>query len=330
MKLPLFEYSPQPIRRLAHQLEAARLPLMREDAHTAVLKKSLKDLRVTHHPAAGGTAWSTAFLGPVEVELEGPPLSVRGKTAALAGAADPAPERARPDRAAADRGPLGRQGASTTAANTLQVYASQLRKIVATACRGKGRAYRLRIDPDELDAERFERLAEEGDAVLRRRSVSRGRRAARRGALPLAPGLRSPTCATSRPPRARSRASRSWRLVANENRIEADARARAPRPGDRRARSADREQPRRRERLRSLQTCSRSTGQAGRRTRSTPTRLPGQTLLDDARAWSPGLSSRSSSRRSSARTRRSRTTAAPEQRPRARQHAARRPQTRAR
>ena len=28
----------------------------------------------------------------------------------------------------------------------------------------------MRIDPDELDAERFERLAEEGDAALRRRS----------------------------------------------------------------------------------------------------------------------------------------------------------------
>ena len=60
--------------------------------------------------------------------------------------------------------------APATAANTLQVYVSQVRKIVADRLKTEGGAYRLRVEPDELDAERFERLAGEGATALGQKS----------------------------------------------------------------------------------------------------------------------------------------------------------------
>src|SRR6476646_5966860 len=109
------------------------------------------------------------ILGPIEVELEGPPLSVQGKKPRALLALlilrrnEPVPTELLIEDLWGDKAPA-------TAANTLQVYVSQLRKIVHDRVSREGSAYQLRVDPDELDAERFERLAEEGDAALRGRS----------------------------------------------------------------------------------------------------------------------------------------------------------------
>jgi len=109
------------------------------------------------------------ILGPVEVELDGPPVSTKGrKPRALLGLLllhrnEPvAPEQLIDD--------LWGESAPATAANTLQVYVSQVRKIVSDRLRTEGGAYRLRVEPDELDAERFERLAGEGATALGRKA----------------------------------------------------------------------------------------------------------------------------------------------------------------
>jgi predicted ATPase/DNA-binding SARP family transcriptional activator len=160
------------------------------------------------------------ILGPVEVELEGPPLSVKGKKPRALLALlilrrnEPVPTELLIENLWGDKAPA-------TAANTLQVYVSQLRKIVADRVSREGGAYRLRIDPDELDAERFERLVEEGDAALRRRSF-------REAAELLAESLalwRGPALADLRYESfAQGEIARleELRLVANENRIEAE------------------------------------------------------------------------------------------------------------
>jgi len=160
------------------------------------------------------------ILGPVEVELEGPPLSVKGKKPRALLALlilrrnEPVPTELLIESLWGDKAPA-------TAANTLQVYVSQLRKIVGDRVSREGGAYRLCIDPDELDAERFERLAEEGDAALRRRSF-------REAAELLAEALglwRGPALADLRYESfAQGEIARldELRLVANENRIEAE------------------------------------------------------------------------------------------------------------
>ena len=109
------------------------------------------------------------ILGPVEVELDGPLVSTKGrKPRALLGLLllhrnEPvAPEQLIDD--------LWGESAPATAANTLQVYVSQVRKIVSDRLRTEGGAYRLRVEPDELDAERFERLAGEGATALGRKA----------------------------------------------------------------------------------------------------------------------------------------------------------------
>ena len=160
------------------------------------------------------------ILGPVEVAQEGPPLSVNGrKPRALLALLvlrrnEPVPTEVLIEELWGDKAP-------TTAANTLQVYVSQVRKIVGDRVSREGSAYRLRVDPDELDAERFERLAEEGDAALRRRS-SREAADLLNEALAL---WRGPVLADVRYESfAQGEIGRleELRLVANENRLEAD------------------------------------------------------------------------------------------------------------
>ena len=109
------------------------------------------------------------ILGPLEVEADGPPLTVKGRKprALLALLLLHRNELVTPDLLIED---LWGEKAPATAANTLQVYVSQVRKIVADRLTTEGGSYRLRVEPDELDAERFERLAEEGAAALGRRA----------------------------------------------------------------------------------------------------------------------------------------------------------------
>ena len=109
------------------------------------------------------------ILGPLEVEVNGAPLSPKGhKPRALLGLLllnrnqPVAPEQLIDD--------LWGESAPATAANTVQVYVSQVRKIVADRLRTEAGAYRLHVEADELDAERFERLAVEGAAALGRKS----------------------------------------------------------------------------------------------------------------------------------------------------------------
>src|SRR5689334_11629730 len=109
------------------------------------------------------------MLGPIEVVLEGPPRSVKGKkprtllALLLLHRNEPVPTELLIEDLWGDEAPA-------TASNTLQVYVSQLRKIVGDRVAREGSAYRLRVAPGELDADRFEQLAEEGNAALRRRS----------------------------------------------------------------------------------------------------------------------------------------------------------------
>ena len=160
------------------------------------------------------------ILGPLEVELDGPPLSVKGrKPRALLALLLLRRNELVPTELLIDD--LWGDKAPATAANTLQVYVSQLRKIVGDRVSREGGAYRLRVEPDELDAERFERLAEEGDAALRRRSF-------REAAELLAEALalwRGPALADLRYESfAQGEIARleELRLAANENRIEAE------------------------------------------------------------------------------------------------------------
>ena len=160
------------------------------------------------------------MLGPIEVVLDGPPLSVKGKkprallALLLLHRNALVPTELLIEDLWGDKAPA-------TAANTLQVYVSQLRKIVGDRVLREGSAYRLRVDPDELDAERFERLAQEGATALRRRSF-------REAADQLAEALslwRGPALADLRYESfAQGEIARleELRLVTNENRIEAE------------------------------------------------------------------------------------------------------------
>ena len=160
------------------------------------------------------------ILGPLEVEVEGPPLTVKGRkprallALLLLHRNEPVP----PDVLIDD---LWGESAPTTAANTLQVYVSQVRKIVSDRLITEGGSYRLRVEPDELDAERFERMIEEGSSALNRRAY---REAAEllRDALAL---WRGPALADLRYDQfAQGEITRleELRLAATENRIEAE------------------------------------------------------------------------------------------------------------
>ena len=59
-----------------------------------------------------------------------------------------------------------------TAANTLQVYVSQLRKLVGDDLVRDGTGYSLQVAPDALDAERFERLTGEAASALGRQDYA--------------------------------------------------------------------------------------------------------------------------------------------------------------
>jgi predicted ATPase len=160
------------------------------------------------------------ILGPIEVELDGPPLSVKGnKPRSLLALLLLRRNEAVPAELLIED--LWGEKAPATAANTLQVYVSQLRKIVSDRLTREGAAYRLRVDPGELDAERFEQLAEEGDAALRRRSFREAADLLREALVlwrgPALADLRYDAFAQGEIARLEE-----LRLTANENRLEAE------------------------------------------------------------------------------------------------------------
>src|SRR6186997_1203248 len=101
------------------------------------------------------------ILGPLEVVADGPPLTLKGRKprALLALLLLHRNELVPPDVLIED---LWGEKAPATAANTLQVYVSQIRKIVGDRLSTEGGSYRLRVEADEL--------AEEGAAALGRRA----------------------------------------------------------------------------------------------------------------------------------------------------------------
>jgi predicted ATPase/DNA-binding SARP family transcriptional activator len=112
------------------------------------------------------------ILGPLEVRLDGPPFAAKGRKprALLALLLLHRNETVPADRLIDD---LWGESPPATAANTLQVYVSQLRKLVEDRLVREGAGYRLRVEPGELDAERFERMAGEGASALASRSYAK-------------------------------------------------------------------------------------------------------------------------------------------------------------
>lgn len=109
------------------------------------------------------------ILGPLEVQVDGPPASAKGhKPRALLGLL--LLHRNEPVAAEQLIDDLWGDDAPATAGNTLQVYVSQVRKLVPDRLKTEGGSYRLRVEEDELDADRFERLAVEGASALGRKS----------------------------------------------------------------------------------------------------------------------------------------------------------------
>ena len=95
-----------------------------------------------------------------------------------------------------------------TAQKALQVYVSQLRKLLGSErIQRVGPGYLLAVGAEELDLARFERLRDEGSRTRRSRSGA---------------GRRSPTSPTSASRRPRSRGWRSCASRALEERIDAD------------------------------------------------------------------------------------------------------------
>jgi predicted ATPase/DNA-binding SARP family transcriptional activator len=160
------------------------------------------------------------ILGPLEVEIEGPAATVKGRKprALLALLLLRRNELIPPDLLIDD---LWGEKVPATAANTLQVYVSQVRKIVGDRLTTEGGSYRLRVEPDELDAEHFERLADEGGGALSRRAYGDAA-----GLLAEALSLwRGPALADLRYDSfAQGEVARleELRVAATENRIEAD------------------------------------------------------------------------------------------------------------
>ena len=103
------------------------------------------------------------ILGPLEVLDDGRALELGGakQRAVLAVLALNANQAVSVDRIVET---LWGERPPASARKTIQVYVSQLRKLLGKArIETKGGGYRLRVDSDELDLERFERLREAGD-----------------------------------------------------------------------------------------------------------------------------------------------------------------------
>ena len=61
---------------------------------------------------------------------------------------------------------MGREAAATTAPAYVQNCVSKLRKVIGKeTVETRAPGYRLRVDPDSIDARRFERLVREARAV---------------------------------------------------------------------------------------------------------------------------------------------------------------------
>ena len=161
------------------------------------------------------------ILGPLEVEDEGRlvPLGGSKQRAVLAILLLHCGEVVSVDRLVDE---LWGERPPDTATKTVQVYVSRLRKELGQdRLLTRGGGYLLDIEPDQLDAERFQRLTAEGGAALER-GDARSASELLRQALELWRG--PPLANLAYEPFAQSHIARleERRLVALENRIEAD------------------------------------------------------------------------------------------------------------
>ena len=183
------------------------------------------------------------------------------------------------------------EGAPSSANKMVQLYVSQLRRLVdggEAEIVTRGRGYELRLPDEAVDALRFERLVEAGEGARGARAVARhaarrpARHAVRRGRVAPARGPLAP--------RARARHRRG-------------ARRRAPPRSDGRARAARRRASAARAAARPADARALPLRPPGRRARA-PTRTRYR-VLDERRGSSPARSCAGSTRRSCTRIRRS-------------------------
>jgi DNA-binding SARP family transcriptional activator/tetratricopeptide (TPR) repeat protein len=169
--------------------------------------------------AASGTDLQFGLLGPLQVELGGKAAPVAGrKPRALLAALLLHINRTVSRDALIDA--LWPDDPPETAANTIQVYVSQLRRALpAVVVETDGSGYVLRADPESIDAQRFERLVEAAlepgiapDAVLRLLD----------DALALWRGVPLSDLPADSPPRADAARFTEIRLQAIGRRIEAE------------------------------------------------------------------------------------------------------------
>lgn len=109
---------------------------------------------------APGSSPEFGLLGPLQIELDGKPLTLAGrKPRALLATLLLHVNRIVSREALIDA--LWPDDPPETAANTIQVYVSQLRRALPTlVVDTEGGGYVLRADPETIDAQRFERLVE--------------------------------------------------------------------------------------------------------------------------------------------------------------------------
>jgi DNA-binding SARP family transcriptional activator len=101
------------------------------------------------------------LLGPVELVLDGEPVALPAKPRALLTLlALRRNEVVSMDRIVED---LWEGDPPETAVKAAQIYVSQLRKLVGERLESRAPGYRLRVEPGELDVDRFEELAAEDD-----------------------------------------------------------------------------------------------------------------------------------------------------------------------
>ncbi len=109
----------------------------------------------------------------------------------------------------------------STAAKTLQVHVSRLRRELGDVLVSRGRGYLIQVEPDQLDLERFERLVTEGRTALAERQPEQASDRLRE-ALELWRGPPLPELAGEPFAQAQIGRLEDARLDAIENRVEAD------------------------------------------------------------------------------------------------------------
>jgi YVTN family beta-propeller protein len=160
------------------------------------------------------------ILGPLEIRDNGREVSIRGRKlqSLLALLLLHAGEVVSRDTLIDD---LWGEDPPTTAAKTLQVHVSRLRRELGDAIVSHGGGYSIRVEPGELDLERFEQLVAEGRQALAEKQYDRAAERLR-DALKLWRGPSLPELADEPFARAQIGRLEDARLDATEERLEAE------------------------------------------------------------------------------------------------------------